>query len=84
MTEVRPALIEHVVSPSQEERVDLKRMLSNPRQRTSSTMSDLGMSYIVYHIRTSVTPPSPLFLMLVSNVTSDWTVRIFSRIYRRS
>ena len=56
MTEVRPALIEHVVSPSQEERVDLKRMLSNPRQRTSSTLSDLGMSYL-YHIRTSVTPP---------------------------
>ena len=82
MTEVRPALIEHVVSPSQEERVDLKRMLSNPRQRTSSTMSDLGMSYILYHICTSATPP--LFLMLVSNVTSDWTVRKFSRIYRRS
>ena len=76
MTEVRPALIEHVVSPSQEERVDLKRMLSNPRQRTSSTMSDLGMSYL-YHIRTS--SPPPLFLMLVSNVTSDWTVRIYRR-----
>jgi len=42
MTEVRASLIEHVVSPSPAERVDLKRMLSNPRQRTLSTLSDLG------------------------------------------